>query len=422
MMHEKAPVDWDLGGGMTLPKAATDDGRTFVSHETHWWDASQLYGTREPFCSDVRADGGELVVDDELLATIGRAIVNANSTEANMWVGLALLHIVFAREHNAIVRRLRESYAWDDDRLYAKARLINSALMAKIHTVEWTPAIIGHPTTERAIRATWYGLLGRDLRRRFGRLGTTEFLSGIPGSRTDHHGVPYSLTEEFVTVYRLHPLMPDEFRFGERVFSLRELAVQPGVLDQPARRLEEVGGPAAAWQALGVSPPGQIELHNYPSTMRRWERIGGLGTIDLAAADIIRSRETGVAPYNAFRRLLRMPPADSFETLAGGNARHAREIRELYAGDLEAVDTVVGLYGEPKPRGFAFSETAFRIFLLMASRRLQSDRFFTVDYTPETYTPEGLQWIDETSMADVLRRHYPSLRPAENAFKNWAAS
>ena len=32
----------------------------------------------------------------------------------------------------------------------SKARLINAALMAKIHTVEWTPAIIAHPTTQFA--------------------------------------------------------------------------------------------------------------------------------------------------------------------------------------------------------------------------------------------------------------------------------
>jgi hypothetical protein len=422
VMHDKSASDWDLGDGMPLSKVASVDGRTFVSHETHWWDASQLYGTRDPFLSAVRADGGELVVDDALLEAYERAATGPNTSEANMWVGLALLSIVFAREHNAIVRALRAAHSFSDDELYAKARLINSALMAKIHTVEWTPAIIGHPTTEKAIVATWYGLLGRAGHRRFGRVGKREILSGIPGSRTDHHGVPYSLTEEFVTVYRLHPLMPDEFTLGDEVLTLRDLALQPGKIDQPRRRIHEAGGAAAAWQALGTQPPGQIELHNYPRTMQSWERIGGLPPIDLAAADIIRARETGVAPYNAFRRLLRMPPAASFEELAGGNELHAREIRELYAGDLEAVDAVVGLYGEPKPRGFAFSETAFRIFLLMASRRLQSDRFFTADYTPEVYTPEGLQWIEETSMADILRRHYPSLRPAENAFTNWGAS
>jgi len=345
---------------------------------------------------------------------------DANSPEVNMWLALALLHIVFAREHNAIVARLRQVYPhFGDDRLYALARLINSALMAKIHTVEWTPAMIGHPTTEKAIMATWYGLLGRGVHRRFGRLGKHEFFSGIPGSFTDHHGVPYSLTEEFVTVYRLHPLLPDDYFFGALTFDLHQLAVQPGATDQPRTRLAEVGGAAAAWQALSTQPPGRIELHNYPRTMQSWPRIGDLPDIDLAAADIIRSRETGIAPYNQFRRNLRLKPAASFLELAGGNEASAREIRKLYDDDLEAVDAVVGLYAEPKPPGFAFSETAFRIFLLMASRRLQSDRFFTIDYTPEVYTPLGLKWIEENTMGSVLRRHYPSLRPAANAFKHW---
>jgi hypothetical protein len=156
--------------------------------------------------------------------------------------------------------------------------------------------------------------------------------------------------------------------------------------------------------------------------MRRWERIADLPPIDLAAADILRSRETGVPRYTAFRQLLRMPVPRTFEELAGGNVKTAAAIREVYGGNLDAVDAVVGLYAEPKPQGFAFSETAFRIFLLMASRRLQSDRFFTDGYTPETYTPVGLRWIEETSMSDVLRRHYPELTPAENAFKTWPAS
>ena len=81
--------------------------------------------------------------------------------------------------------------------------------MAKIHTVEWTPAIIAHPTTRYAMRANWYGILGK----RLGKRSSNEVLGGIPGSPTDHHGVPYSLTEEFVAVYRMHPLLPDDFTF-----------------------------------------------------------------------------------------------------------------------------------------------------------------------------------------------------------------
>ena len=90
---------------------------------------------------------------------------------------------------------------------------------------------------------------------------------------------------------------------------------------------------------------------------------------------------------------------------------------------IDRVDLMVGMFAEPKPTGFGFSDTAFRIFILMASRRLKSDRFFGPDYTPEVYTPAGIDWIENTSMGDVLNRHYPALRDAlrgtDNAFAAW---
>jgi hypothetical protein len=87
------------------------------------------------------------------------------------------------------------------------------------------------------------------------------------------------------------------------------------------------------------------------------------------------------------------------------------------------VDLSVGMFAEPRPKGFAFSDTAFRIFALMASRRLNSDRFFTRDYTPQVYTQAGLDWIDDNTMATVLLRHHPGLGPTmrsiTNAFTPW---
>ena len=87
---------------------------------------------------------------------------------------------------------------------------------------------------------------------------------------------------------------------------------------------------------------------------------------------------------------------------------------------------MVGMYAEPKPKGFGFSDTAFRVFILMASRRLKSDRFFTRDYRPEVYTQTGLDWIERNSMRSVLLRHFPDLEPAlrgvENPFAPWRRS
>jgi hypothetical protein len=82
-------------------------------------------------------------------------------------------------------------------------------LIAKIHTVEWTPAILHHPTIKVALNSNWWGLVGEKITKMFGRISkTSEIISGIPGSGVDNDNVPYSLTEEFVSVYRMHALIP----------------------------------------------------------------------------------------------------------------------------------------------------------------------------------------------------------------------
>ena len=85
-----------------------------------------------------------------------------------------------------------------------------------------------------------------------------------------------------------------------------------------------------------------------------------------------------------------------------------RLLRKIY-GDIDKVDTVIGLLGETPPDGFGFSDTAFRIFVLMASRRLQSDRFLTVDFRPEIYSPFGMDWIANNGMTSLILRHCPEL-------------
>ena len=147
--------------------------------------------------------------------------------------------------------------------------------------------------------------------------------------------------------------------------------------------------------------------------------------VDLGTIDILRDRERGVPRYNAFRKMLDMKPFKSFEELTG-NADWAAQIREVYNGDIDAVDTHVGMMAERLPPGFGFSDTAFRIFVLMASRRLKSDRFFSADYNEQTYTKLGLDWIEDNTMSDVILRHHPDLEPAlrgvGNAFAPWNRS
>jgi len=294
--------------------------------------------------------------------------------------------------------------------------------MAKIHTIEWTPAIVPNPVIATAMNVNWSGLAGEDLQDVLTFLNDQELLGGIVGSHADHHTAPYSLTEEFVSVYRMHPLMPDEYAFHS--------VVTGRLLEK--RQLNEIAGqrtPAIAerltmpdlFYSFGTCHPGAVTLHNYPRHLQNLTRDDG-EHLDLAAVDILRDRERGVPRYNEFRRLMHKDPVKSFDELTE-NPAWRKQIKEVYNGDLEKVDLMTGLFAEPLPPGFGFSETAFRVFILMASRRLKSDRFFTDDFRPEIYTEFGIDYIRRTSMLTVLKRHYPqlgrTLDGVKNAFAPW---
>ena len=51
----------------------------------------------------------------------------------------------------------------DSDQIFDKARIVNCALLAKIHTVEWTPAILAHPALQIGMNANWWGIVGEKL-------------------------------------------------------------------------------------------------------------------------------------------------------------------------------------------------------------------------------------------------------------------
>jgi hypothetical protein len=396
----------------------------YVNENTHWWDGSEVYGSTTATQASLRAgrDGKVLVSPSGRLGVDPVTGLEITGFTDNGWVGLSLLHALFALEHNAICDRLkRANPLWDDERLFQQARLVNAALLAKIHTVEWSTAILPHEIISQGLRTNWYGFL-RNLQNVFTALNDNDLISGIPGSPTDHHGVPYSMTEEFVSVYRMHTLMPDDYTIRSAAtgaelgqFELRDLSGRRGV--DFLARFE----PADLFYSLGTAYPGAIRLHNYPRTLQNLVQDNG-DRFDLGTVDILRDRERGVPRYNQLRRLLHKPPVRSFEELTD-NATWAAEIERVYSGDLEKVDTMVGLMAEPLPEGFGFSETAFRVFLLMASRRLKSDRFLSKDYRAEVYTKEGIEWVEQHSMIDVITRHFPSLAGAmtglDNAFKPW---
>jgi Animal haem peroxidase len=398
---------------------------TFTNDVTHWWDASQIYGSSLELQQRLRTmQGGKLRLDGKGCLPLDEATgteLTGFITDTN-WAPLVMLHTLFVREHNAICDALQAAYPrWSDDELFGHARLINAALLAKIHTVEWTPALLTHPTVTAAMNANWWGVFGEQIQKRHGRLSEHEALSGIPGAQKDHFGVPYSLTEEFVGVYRMHSLVPDEF--GLRALRDHALLRSCSLIDllgSSGSKLIDEFGFENMFYSFGTSHPGAMRLHNYPNSLRTLLRFDG-SRIDLATIDVLRDRERGLPRYVDFRRLFHMSVPSTFEELTD-NPDWAKELRAVY-GDVSQVDLQVGMLAEPLPPGMAFGDTAFRVFILMASRRLNSDRFFTTDFTPEVYSPVGMEWIRDNDMVSVLLRHFPALSPAlahmKNAFWPW---
>jgi hypothetical protein len=387
------------------------------------------------------------------------------------------------------------------DELFEAARLVIAAEIAKIHTIEWTPQLLYDEPLYRGMNANWSGLLGGPLGdskavadalsqivvRNFGKSQDVKksgqwysvFASGPGifglGSRVyaddpvfslidptkkdiwdirnpdhvnggvNHFGSPFNFPEEFITVYRLHPLVPDLIEY-------RDLANGPDHIVNKIPVVETFRGKATEamhsrtlsnWAlSMGRQRLAALTLENHPRFLQNL-KMGRLESktqqIDVPALDLIRDREHGVPRFNEFRRQYGLHQLTSYDDFVDTRlpkdspARKTQEersrmLREVYGqhtcdsskvitsaqvnddgsaindclghpngsvvDNVEDVDTVVGWLAEAaRPHGFAISETQFVVFILNASRRLYSDRFFTSSFRPEFYTTLGLNWV-----------------------------
>ncbi len=475
----------------------------------------------------------------------------------NWTVGLSFLHNLFAREHNSFVAEFRRLAALTPnadcglrdpsepkkvihyrdvtpDQLFEIARLVVAAEIAKIHTTEWTPQLLYNEPLYLGMNGNWNGLLGENggllskalsdiVVLNFGKskdaAKATEWYSvfasgpGIFGlgskihgydianpkytnGGVNHFGSPFNFPEEFVSVYRLHPLVPDLLEY-------RDLKADPNKIVKRVPVVETFQGKATPFMqsmgienwglTLGRQRLGVLTLHNSPMFLQNL-KLGRLDSptqqIDVVALDIIRDREHGVPRFNEFRRQYGLRQLTSFDDfmdpgVAPGSPAQleqqdaVRTLRELYGqhvcdaskvitdaqvnedkspindclghpdgtliDNIEDVDTAVGYLAEyRRPHGFAISETQFVVFILNASRRLFSDRFFTSCFRPEFYTTLGVNWVNHNGpgprvmekgapnghvqpvspMKRILLRNIPELTnelgPVINAFDPWA--
>ena len=434
------------------------------------------------------------------------------------------------------------------DDLFEIGRLVVAAEIAKIHTIEWTPQLLYDEPLYLGMNANWSGLLaGHEVAaamlekivvQNFGRSedakAATQWYSAFasgPGifglgshvyaddaifarydpKKTDiwslknpdhvngginHFGSPFNFPEEFVSVYRLHALVPDLIEFREWDHDPNVIRSKVPVVETFRAKATQamLTQGAANWAlSMGRQRLGVLTLQNTPQFLQNLT-LPRLQTatqkIDVAALDVIRDREHGVPRFNEFRRQYGLRQLTSYDDFIdqrlpsdSPELAHQREVidtlREIYGqhrcdaskfitdaqlnldgtrindclghpdgsliDNVEDVDTVVGWLAEfTRPHGFAISETQFQVFILNASRRLYSDRFFTSSFRPEFYTDLGVQWVNDNGLQGkvfergvpnghkievaplkrVLLRTMPELKPeldhVVNTFDPWA--
>ncbi|KAK1267805.1 Alpha-dioxygenase 1 [Acorus gramineus] len=202
---------------------------------TPWWDGSAIYGSDANKNAEVRTfKDGKLKIADNGLLQHGQDGIAISGDVRNSWAGVSTLQALFIKEHNAVCDAIKHGNPFlGDVELYRYARLVTAAVIAKIHTIDWTVELLKTDTLYAAMHANWYGLLGKKFKDAFGHVGS-EILSGYVGmKKPENHGVPYSLTEDFTSVYRMHPLLPDTLH-------LRDTHAKPGKDKSPPMKQEYV--------------------------------------------------------------------------------------------------------------------------------------------------------------------------------------
>ena len=292
----------------------------------------------------------------------------------NWTIGMSFYHNVFAREHNQFVDRFpppgRADARWrlrasrprqperviryrdvTPDELFEVARLVVAAEIAKIHTIEWTTQLLYDEPLFRGMNSNWSGLFGeklgvskaleyvvsklrqlrgprtrrppgtppgigpRDLRHREQRAADPDHVNG----GVNHFGSPFNFPEEFVTVYRLHALVPDLIEYPGRAPARHDPEQDPGHRDVPGQghrlhagarawptgRSAWGGSASACWRcritrgSCRTCRSGGSRARRSASTSPRWTDS--------------RDRERGVPRFNEFRRQYGLRQLTSFD-------------------------------------------------------------------------------------------------------------
>lgn len=359
--------------------------REQLNQITSWIDASNVYGSEIERAEALRTHHGRMAMDNKYLLPRNTAgFENANGpglvppeelflagdVRANEQVGLAVMHTLFVREHNRLLRDVRKTFPeLDDDGIYHVTRKLVGAQMQIITYKEFLPALLGPfaPDTVSTYDPTLSGAVLNEFSVAAYRFGHSAINESI--LRLQKNGKPVSDG----------PLAIRDAFFNAPLVLKKRDDIDPILRGLAAQKHQKI-------DALIVD-----DLRNFLFG------APGAGGLDLASLNIQRGRDHGVPGYNAMRTQLGLPAIATFADFPAPLEVQIA-LSDAYASP-DDIDLWVGGLAESAAGGSQLGPLFTEILVRQFTRLRDGDRFW---YTRHL-SPEELALINGITLAKIIR-------------------
>ena len=355
-----APVE---GSGVDTP-------RTYENEITAFLDGSMVYGSDAETAAALR-EGAYLVLDEDGLLVRTNDGVLAGDVRAAENVALTSLHTLFAREHNRWVDELRAKHPdWAADMLFDAARMRVEAQIQAITYNEWLPLLVGEGALDRY-------------------RGYDEHVN--PGISVEFSTAAFRFGHSLLSA-DIERLEEDGAEISAGAIALRDAFFNPDAIG-------ENGGIDPILRGLAGSTASELD-NQVVEDVRSFlfSPAPGSPGLDLAAINIQRGRDLGVASYNDLREALELGRASAFTDITS-DADLAATLEQVY-GDVDRVDAWVGGLAEDAHGDGMLGELFATIIIDQFTRLRDGDPYWSK--AKGGLSPAEARAIWDTTLADVI--------------------
>ncbi|XP_022169129.1 chorion peroxidase-like isoform X2 [Myzus persicae] len=385
---------------------------TFINANSHFIDASEVYGSNETYALRLRTmDGGKLnfsISDNGQMfcpflekpkdPSIGYIKYDTGDpNNGNQNLGITSMQTLFLRFHNYVASKLSSlNPFWSDEIIYQESRRIVIATIQRIAYEDLLPIIIGDDFQE---------------------------IYGLNEPNIYDPSINPSTSQEFSTAaYRvLHAIIPVQINFMNKNYEIENSLKITDWMRNPSKlpidnNFDKLLKGFIETPGRMVQPSYNFYISNFMfpeynnTLLTGFEYLDDASIyspnfvgVDLLASDILRGRDVGLQPYNQVRHLCGYPLAQNFDDLVDLiHIKAIAQLKQLY-NSVNDIDLIVGLLLEKRSDGAIVGPTTQCLIADGFYRYKAGDRFFyDVQGKPGSFTDDQLKVIKTITLGHVI--------------------